>query len=176
MLSCRAAVPAVAGAENGTEPGDSQPECQQALVDDRDSLLPRFPCGAPCNGRTNRPAVRVEADAGVRVMTKSEGSRVHRHPDAVDCLEGLPEDGAAVHPPLVRRHADGLTRYWTGGARCGAATSRGTARRMRFWRRSRRSSVRCCRGWRRTWARARPTWTAAGARSGTPRRAAARRR
>ncbi len=47
-------------------------------------------------------------------MTKSEGSRVHRHPDAVDCLEGLPEDEAAVHPPLVRRHADGLTRYWTG--------------------------------------------------------------
>ncbi len=31
MLSCRAAVPAVAGAGNGTEPGDSQPECQQAL-------------------------------------------------------------------------------------------------------------------------------------------------
>ncbi len=31
MLSCRAAVPAVAGAGNGTEPGDPQPECQQAL-------------------------------------------------------------------------------------------------------------------------------------------------
>ncbi len=31
-FSARAAVPAVAGAENGTEPGDPQPECQQALV------------------------------------------------------------------------------------------------------------------------------------------------
>ncbi len=34
MLSCRAAVPAVAEAGNGTEPGDPQPECQQALVFD----------------------------------------------------------------------------------------------------------------------------------------------
>ncbi len=30
-MFCHAAVPAVAGKENGTEPGDSQPECQQAL-------------------------------------------------------------------------------------------------------------------------------------------------
>ncbi len=43
---------------------------------------------------------------------ESEGSRVHRHPDAADCPEGLPEDEAAVHPPPVRRHADGLTRCW----------------------------------------------------------------
>ncbi len=110
-------------------------------------------------------------------MTKSEGSREHRHPDAVDCPEGLPEDEAAVHcrwSAGTRTGSPDAGSRGGGGARCGAATSRGTARRMRFRRRSRRSSGRCCRGWRRTWARGFRTWTGAGARSGTPRRAAGR--
>jgi len=34
-----------------------------------------------------------EADAGGRVMTENEGSRAHRHPDAVAYLESLTEDG-----------------------------------------------------------------------------------
>jgi len=41
-------------------------------------------------------------------MTGSEGSRVHRHPDAVAYLEGLGEEGATV----VRPHGGGHTRYW----------------------------------------------------------------
>jgi len=44
-------------------------------------------------------------------MTGSEGSRVHRHPDAVAYLEGLGEEGAAV----VRPHGGGHTRYWIEG-------------------------------------------------------------
>ncbi len=50
-------------------------------------------------------------------MTRDEGNRAHRHPDAVACLEGLTESEAAVHPPLVRRHGEGLTRHWPGGRR-----------------------------------------------------------
>ncbi len=46
---------------------------------------------------------------------ESEGSRVHRHADAADCPEGLPEDEAAAHPPPVRRHAGGHTRCWIEG-------------------------------------------------------------
>ena len=34
IVACRAAVPAVVGAENGIGPGDSQDECQRALVAD----------------------------------------------------------------------------------------------------------------------------------------------
>ncbi len=74
-----------------------------------------FRSGRVGPGPGERPAARVEADAGVRVMTKSEGSRVHRHPDAADCPEGLPEDEAAAHPPPVRRHAGGHTRCWIEG-------------------------------------------------------------
>ncbi len=48
-------------------------------------------------------------------MTKSEGSRVHRHPDAADCLESLTEGEAAVHPPVVREHGDGFARCWLEG-------------------------------------------------------------
>ncbi len=48
-------------------------------------------------------------------MTRNEGNRAHRHPDAVAYLEGLTEGEAAVHPPLVRRHGDGFTRYWLEG-------------------------------------------------------------
>ncbi len=107
---------------------------------------------------------------------ESEGSRVHRHPDAADCLEGLPEDEAAVHPPPVRRHADGLTRCWIEDGQVRSRDVAGDGTPDALPGRSRRSSVRCRRGWRRTRARARPTWTGAGARSGTPRRAAARRR
>jgi len=32
VVACRAAVPAVVGAENGIKPGDSQDECQRTLV------------------------------------------------------------------------------------------------------------------------------------------------
>ena len=35
-----------------------------------------------------------------------------RHPDTVAYLQSLSADEAAVHPPLVRAHADGFTRYW----------------------------------------------------------------
>ncbi len=42
-------------------------------------------------------------------MTEREGSRVHRHPDAVAYLESLTEGEAAVHPPVVRKHGDGFT-------------------------------------------------------------------
>ncbi len=57
---------------------------------------------------------------------ESEGSRVHRHPDAADCPEGLPEDEAAAHPPPVRRHAGGFTRCWIegGGGERGAQPRR----------------------------------------------------
>ncbi len=48
-------------------------------------------------------------------MTRNEGNRAHRHPDAVAYLEGLTEGEAAVHPPLVRRHGDGFTQYWLEG-------------------------------------------------------------
>ena len=44
-------------------------------------------------------------------MTRDEGNRAHRHPDAVAYLEGLTEDEAAAHPPLVRAHDGGFTRY-----------------------------------------------------------------
>ncbi len=47
-------------------------------------------------------------------MTRNGGTQ-HRHPDAVDCLEGLTEGEAAVHPPVVREHEDGFTRYWLEG-------------------------------------------------------------
>ena len=48
-------------------------------------------------------------------MTRDEGNRAHRHPDAVAYLEGLTEDEARVHPPLVRAHDGGFTRYWIEG-------------------------------------------------------------
>ncbi len=48
-------------------------------------------------------------------MTRDEGKRAHRHPDAVAYLEGLTEGEAAVHPPLVRAHDGGFTRYWIEG-------------------------------------------------------------
>jgi len=48
-------------------------------------------------------------------MTGDAGNRGHRHPDAVAYLESLTEDGAAVHPPVVRRHGQGFTRYWLEG-------------------------------------------------------------
>ncbi len=48
-------------------------------------------------------------------MTRNEGNRAHRHPDAVAYLECLPEDGAAMHPPPVRRHGEGFTGYWLKG-------------------------------------------------------------
>ena len=48
-------------------------------------------------------------------MTRDEGNRAHRHPDAVAYLESLTEDEAAVHPPVVRRHGEGFTRYWLEG-------------------------------------------------------------
>ena len=44
-------------------------------------------------------------------MTRDEGNRAHRHPDAVAYLEGLTEDEARVHPPLARAHDGGFTRY-----------------------------------------------------------------
>ena len=48
-------------------------------------------------------------------MTRDEGKRAHRHPDAVAYLEGLTEGEAAVHPPVVREHGGGFTRYWIEG-------------------------------------------------------------
>ena len=44
-------------------------------------------------------------------MTRKEGSDAHRHPDAVEYLEGLGEEGAAV----VRPYEGGHTRYWIEG-------------------------------------------------------------
>ncbi len=44
-------------------------------------------------------------------MTGDGGKRFHRHPDAVACLEGLDEEGAAV----VRAYEGGPTRYWIEG-------------------------------------------------------------
>ncbi len=106
---------------------------------------------------------------------ESEGSRVHRHPDAADCPEGLPEDEAAAHPPPVRRHAGGFTRCWIEGGEVRSRDVAGDGTPEALTGRSRRSSVRCRRGWRRTRARGFRTRTGAGGRSGTPRRAAARR-
>ena len=48
-------------------------------------------------------------------MTRDEGKQAHRHPDTVAYLEGLPEGEAAAHPPLVRAHDGGFTRYWVEG-------------------------------------------------------------
>ena len=39
-------------------------------------------------------------------MTRDEGKREHRHPDAVAYPEGLTEGEAAVHPPVVREDGD----------------------------------------------------------------------
>ncbi len=39
VVACRAAVPAVIGAENGIKPGDSQDDCQRALIP-----LPHITC------------------------------------------------------------------------------------------------------------------------------------
>ncbi len=58
-------------------------------------------------------------------MTRNDGTHEHRHPDAVAYLEGLTEGEAAVHPPLVRAHDGGFTRYWIEG---GAVRSRDIGR------------------------------------------------
>ncbi len=110
-------------------------------------------------------------------MTEREGSRVHRHPDAVAYLESLTEGEAAVHPPVVREHGDGFTQYWLEG---GEVRSRDVAaaelplaghrpdggRPAEFGPLLPRLAADLASG--------APTWTAAGVRSATPRSAAAR--
>ena len=50
-------------------------------------------------------------------MTQDTRKRVHRHPDAVAYLEGLPEQEADVLPPLVRMYDGGFTQYWMEGGK-----------------------------------------------------------
>ncbi len=92
-------------------------------------------------------------------MTGSEGNGAHRHPDAVADPEGLPE-GEAAHPPLVRRHAEGRTRYRIedGKVRSRDVAGDGTPAALLAAILSEFGS---------------PTWTAWSARSGTPRWTAA---
>ena len=54
-------------------------------------------------------------------MARARKRREFRHPDTVAYLRSLSADEAAVQPPLVRKHAEGFTRYWLeddGEVRC----------------------------------------------------------
>ena len=108
-------------------------------------------------------------------MTRDEGNRAHRHPDAVAYLEGLTEDEARVHPPLVRAHDGGFTRYWIEGGEVRSRDVAGDGLEHDIAGAVPAEFGPPFRGWRRTWRRARPTWTPWSGPSGTPRWAAARR-
>ncbi len=109
-------------------------------------------------------------------MAGDGDGRFHRHPDAVAYLEGLTEDEARVHPPLVRAHDGGFTRHWIEGGEVRSRDVAGDglehdiagAVPAEFGPLLPRLAA-------DPGSRAPPTWTPWSGRSGTPRRAAARR-
>ena len=57
------------------------------------------------------PRIRARAAEGSMTGKKQE----FRHPDTVACLQGLTDEAAAKHSPIVRESSGIVTQYWCDG-------------------------------------------------------------